>query len=83
MKYSKRNIPDPISPQNPLNKTAITNDRIQEHLEEKTSVEDILKEDIFKDENELTSYGEQEVNRGQPRQSQSPDQISPEEEAGI
>lgn len=45
MRHSRRNIPDAISPQNPLNKTDITNDRIQDHLEEKTSMEEILSPD--------------------------------------
>lgn len=44
MRTSRRNIPDPVSPQNPLNKTDITPDRIQDHLEDKTPVEDILRE---------------------------------------
>ena len=42
MKNSRRNIPDPISPQNPLHQTDRTPDRIQEHLEEKVSMEEIL-----------------------------------------
>jgi hypothetical protein len=51
MRNSRRNIPDPVSPQNPLNKTDITPDRIQDHLEDKTPVEDILREpDKKKDE---------------------------------
>lgn len=51
MRNSRRNIPDPVSPQNPLNKTDITPDRIQDHLEEKTPMEDILNEpDQKKDE---------------------------------
>ena len=54
--HSRRNIQDPISPQNPLNKTDITPDRIQDHLEEKTSVED-----IFRDENDLTELTDEEL----------------------
>lgn len=51
MRNSRRNIPDAVSPQNPLNKTDITPDRIQDHLEEKTSMEEILREpDKRKDE---------------------------------
>ena len=42
-----------MSPQNPLNKTDITPDRVQEHLEEKTSMEEILNsEDEAKETNE-------------------------------
>jgi hypothetical protein len=52
MRNSRRNIPDEFSPQNPLNKTDITPDRIQDHLEDKIPVEDIVKsdEDITTDE---------------------------------
>jgi hypothetical protein len=75
MKHSRRNIPDPISPQNPVNKTDITPDRIQDHLEEKTSVED-----IFRDENELTKHHTNELpNKTQKRV----DDLSPEDEAGL
>jgi|GEM_PF-5422363 len=77
MKNSRRNRPDPISPQNPVHKTDITHDRIQDHLEEKTSVED-----IFRDENELTKHTEKELHRSQ-RANRKPDEISPEDEAGI
>jgi hypothetical protein len=83
MRHSRRNIPDPISPQNPVNRTDITPDRIQEHLEEKTSVED-----IFRDENELTLHTEKKLHadknlkRKQVTRTKS-DEISPEEEAGI
>jgi hypothetical protein len=43
MKRTRRNIPDPISPQNPaIQKDVIDNDRIQNELEEKISVEEIL-----------------------------------------
>jgi len=53
MRNSRRNIPDAVSPQNPLNKTDITPDRVQEHLEEKTSMEEILNsEDEAKETNE-------------------------------
>jgi hypothetical protein len=46
MKNSRRNIPDPISPQNPvIKKDIIEEDRVQNHLEEKTSVEDTLSPD--------------------------------------
>lgn len=75
MKHPKRNIADPISPQNPVNKTDITSDRVQNHLDEKTSVED-----IFKDENELTVHTEKEKKNQQPNTA---GEISPEEEAGI
>jgi hypothetical protein len=52
MRNSKRNIPDEFSPQNPLNKTDITPDRIQDHLEDKIPVEDIVKpeDDLITDE---------------------------------
>lgn len=52
MRHSKRNIPDAVSPQNPLNKTDITPDRVQEHLKEKTSMEEILKPDDEANETE-------------------------------
>lgn len=53
MRNSRRNIPDAVGPQNPLNKTDITPDRVQEHLEEKTSMEEILNsEDEAKETNE-------------------------------
>lgn len=39
---SRRNTPDAISPQNPLNKTDITSTRIQDELVEKISVEETL-----------------------------------------
>jgi hypothetical protein len=44
MRRSRRNIPDEFSPQNPLNKTDITPDRIQDELEDKIPVEDVIKE---------------------------------------
>jgi hypothetical protein len=52
MRNSKRNIPDEFSPQNPLNKTDITPDSIQGHLEDKIPVEDIVKpeDDLTTDE---------------------------------
>ncbi|HYC84017.1 MAG TPA: hypothetical protein VEB86_02300 [Chryseosolibacter sp.] len=78
MKNSKRNIPDPVSPQNPLNKTDITHDRIQEHLEDKTSVED-----IFRDENELTKHSAQRLHRSQKANRSLPDDTSPADEAGV
>ena len=53
MRTSRRNIPDPVSPQNPLNKTDITPDRIQDHLEDKTPMEDILREPDKKNEERL------------------------------
>jgi hypothetical protein len=77
MKHSRRNIPDPISPQNPVNKTDITPDRIQDHLEEKTSVED-----IFRDENELTLHTEKDLKRKQVSRTKT-NEISPEDEADI
>lgn len=75
MKHSRRNIPDPISPQNPVNKTDITNDRIQNHLEEKTSMED-----IFIDENELANQQSDIENKNGPTIA---DDISLEDEAGL
>jgi hypothetical protein len=45
MRNSRRNIPDPISPQNPLHQTDRTPDRIQDHLEDKVPMEEILKTD--------------------------------------
>ena len=43
MRNSRRNIPDPISPENPvIKKDVIENNRIQDELEEKTSVEEIF-----------------------------------------
>lgn len=45
MKRTRRNIQDPIGPQNPVHKTDITPDRMQEHLQERTSVEDIYSND--------------------------------------
>jgi hypothetical protein len=75
MKHSRRNIPDPISPQNPVNKTDITPDRIQDHLDEKTSVED-----IFRDENELTRHHVNDL----PNKTQNrTDDLCPEDEAGL
>jgi hypothetical protein len=51
MRTTRRNIPDPISPQNPvIQKDIIDNDRIQNELEDKTSVEDILSEPDKKSE---------------------------------
>jgi hypothetical protein len=44
MKNKKRNIDDAFSPQRAVNPTNITDERTQEHLEEKTSVEDIYGE---------------------------------------
>jgi hypothetical protein len=43
MRNSRRNIPDPISPQNPVIKKDVNHgeNRVQDHLEEKTSVEEI------------------------------------------
>jgi hypothetical protein len=78
MKHSKRNIPGRISPQNPVNKTDITHERIQDHLEDKTSIED-----IFRDENELTKHNEQQLNKSQIARRKTSDEISPEDEAGI
>jgi hypothetical protein len=75
MKHSRRNIPDPVSPQNPVNKTDITPDRIQDHLEDKTSVED-----IFRDENELTRHQADEIRIKSQRQAED---LSPEDEAGL
>jgi hypothetical protein len=50
MRNSRRNIADPISPQNPvIKKDVIENDRTQDQLEDKISVEDILEND--EDEN--------------------------------
>ncbi len=43
MRNSRRNIPDPVSPQNPvIAKDVIDQDRVQNHLKEKTSVEDTV-----------------------------------------
>jgi hypothetical protein len=55
MRNKRRNIPDPISPQNPLHQTDRTDDRIQEHLEDKTHVEDIFRDetDLIKDQERL------------------------------
>ncbi len=55
MRNSRRNIPDPISPQNPLNKTDITPDRIQDELEDKIPMEDILKEPDKKKDDTLAN----------------------------
>jgi hypothetical protein len=44
MKNSKRNIPDPFSPQRVVNPTDNTDQRTQDHMEEKTSIEDIYGE---------------------------------------
>ena len=76
MKHSRRNIPDPVSPQNPLNQTDITPDRIQDHLEEKTSVEE-----IFSDENELTEHKEAEQIKR--KNSGKTDTVNPWDEAGL
>jgi hypothetical protein len=75
MRHSRRNITDPISPQNPVNKTDITNDRIQNELEDKTPVED-----IFRDENELTMHTEKNIKDIDPK---IPEDLSPEDEAGL
>jgi hypothetical protein len=46
MRTTRRNIPDPVSPQNPvIQKDVIDTNRIQDELEEKTSVEEILSTD--------------------------------------
>jgi len=43
MRNTRRNIPDPISPENPvIKKDVIETDRVQDHLEEQTSVEEIF-----------------------------------------
>ena len=44
MKNKKRNIEDPFSPQRVINPTDITDQRTQEHLQEKTSIEEIYGE---------------------------------------
>ena len=44
MKKSRRNIPDAFSPQKVVHPTDIPQDRIQEHLEDKTPIEDIYGE---------------------------------------
>jgi len=54
MKKSKRNIPDPISPQHVVNPTDNVDQRTQDHLEEKTSIEEIYSEtDTVKKEKQL------------------------------
>jgi hypothetical protein len=51
MRTTRRNIPDPISPQNPvIQKDVIDSNRIQNELEEQTSVEDIYTDDTGKTE---------------------------------
>jgi hypothetical protein len=52
---SKRNIADPISPQNPAIQKDVGDDRIQDELTDKTSVEEIYrpeKKDSVKKKNE-------------------------------
>ena len=47
MRKSRRNIPDPISPQNPvIQKDVMDTNRVQDELEEKIPVEEILSKDI-------------------------------------
>jgi hypothetical protein len=55
MKTTRRNIADPVSPQNPvIQKDVIDNDRIQNELEEQTSMEEILSKDDKKTETSET-----------------------------
>ena len=43
MRKSRRNIPDPISPQNPvIKKDVIETDRVQDHLAERVAPEEIF-----------------------------------------
>jgi hypothetical protein len=60
MRTTRRNIPDPISPQNPpIQKDVADTNRIQNELEEQTSMEEILSTDdkkIKKSETERTSF---------------------------
>lgn len=46
MRNTRRNIPDPISPQNPVIRKDISegDNRLQDELEDKTSVEEIYSE---------------------------------------
>jgi hypothetical protein len=55
MKNRRRNIPDPISPQNPVHQTNRTEDRVRDHLQDSASLE----EDLFRDETALIKDDEE------------------------
>ena len=82
MRNTRRNIADPISPQNPVIKKDVfeDEDRIQDHLEDKVSNEEIYS-NVDDDNDDLNK--ENRSTRSTPAEASRRLDISSEDESGL